>query len=408
MKRVGEVKPDVVHGHGSKGGLYARLPGLLRPAQGPIRAYTPHGGSFNYPARLPDAPRLSWRRKRLLTLSTDVFLFESAYIAGRFDALVGDKTHVATDRRQRRRRRRIRPRPPNPDAADFLYVGELRAAKGVDTFLEAIARAGPQLGAIPRAVLVGSGPDRETLLALAQRLGIAHRVSFPGPMPAREAFKLGRLLVVPSRAESMPYIVLEAAAARVPLIATNVGGIPEIFGPYRRPARPQRQSGRALRAHARRCCAFRHVVRERTGRRAGGAMSPSTFRSRPWSIPSCDGYARSDGAARAPTDPRRDCPTFLRAPERVHGGIFSTRNSLGERRRARRRAGADGRGAPRRREGRIAGQAGGRARQARLFADRHGRPGQGGRTRPAHALAAASSIASTSSARSATSRAISS
>ncbi len=52
-------------------------------------------------------------------------------------------------------------------------------------------------------------------------------------MPAREAFKRGRVLVVPSRAESLPYIVLEAAAAQVPMIATDVGGIGEIFGPYR-------------------------------------------------------------------------------------------------------------------------------------------------------------------------------
>jgi glycosyltransferase involved in cell wall biosynthesis len=51
-------------------------------------------------------------------------------------------------------------------------------------------------------------------------------------MPAREAFKLGRVLVVPSRAESMPYVVLEAGGARVPMVATDVGGIPEIFGPF--------------------------------------------------------------------------------------------------------------------------------------------------------------------------------
>ena len=68
---------------------------------------------------------------------------------------------------------------------------------------------------------------------MAQRLGIDSFVSFLGQMPVREAFKLGRMLVVPSRAESMPYIVLEAAGARVPMIATNVGGIPEIYGPYR-------------------------------------------------------------------------------------------------------------------------------------------------------------------------------
>ena len=42
---------------------------------------------------------------------------------------------------------------------------------------------------------------------------------------------MGRMLVVPSRAESLPYVVLEAAAAGMPIIATKVGGIPEIFGP---------------------------------------------------------------------------------------------------------------------------------------------------------------------------------
>ena len=50
-------------------------------------------------------------------------------------------------------------------------------------------------------------------------------------MPAAEALTLGRIMVVPSRAESLPYVVLEAAAGGKPLITTNVGGIPEIYGP---------------------------------------------------------------------------------------------------------------------------------------------------------------------------------
>jgi glycosyltransferase involved in cell wall biosynthesis len=230
--KLGELKPDVVHGHGSKGGLYARLPGLLAPRSGPVRAYTPHGGSFNYqPGSM--AHHAFMATEKLLTVSTDVFLFESAYIAGRFDALVGVKAGLRRVVANGVSAAEFVPVAANPDAADFLYVGELRAAKGIDTLLDAIVLAGAKLGAVPRAVLVGSGPDKDVLIARARNLGIASNLSFPGPMPVRDAFKLGRFMVVPSRAESLPYVVLEAAGARVPLISTDVGGIPEIFGPFR-------------------------------------------------------------------------------------------------------------------------------------------------------------------------------
>jgi glycosyltransferase involved in cell wall biosynthesis len=70
-------------------------------------------------------------------------------------------------------------------------------------------------------------------MALAKELRLDEAVSFQEPRPAREAFAAGKILVIPSRAESMPYIVLEAAAAEMPIIATAVGGIPEIFGDRR-------------------------------------------------------------------------------------------------------------------------------------------------------------------------------
>ena len=79
-----------------------------------------------------------------------------------------------------------------------------------------------------KLILVGSGPDQGKLAAQAKARGIADQVSFPGAMPARRAFALGRTLVVPSRAESLPYIVLEAAGAQIPMVATDVGGINEI------------------------------------------------------------------------------------------------------------------------------------------------------------------------------------
>ena len=81
------------------------------------------------------------------------------------------------------------------------------------------------------ATLVGDGPDREALQAQVARLGLNSTVRFVPAMPARAAFALSRIMVVPSRAESLPYVVLEAAAASKPLITTRVGEIPEIYGP---------------------------------------------------------------------------------------------------------------------------------------------------------------------------------
>jgi glycosyltransferase involved in cell wall biosynthesis len=114
------------------------------------------------------------------------------------------------------------------DAVDFVYVGELRELKGVDILLEALAAI--QTTFPGRAIIVGSGADERKFKRLARKLGLGARLSFSGPLPARTAFARARCVVVPSRSESFPYIVLEAAAAQMPLIATNVGGIPEIMG----------------------------------------------------------------------------------------------------------------------------------------------------------------------------------
>jgi glycosyltransferase involved in cell wall biosynthesis len=58
-------------------------------------------------------------------------------------------------------------------------------------------------------------------------------VAFYGVLPARDAFTLGKIVVTPSRAESLPYIVMEAIAAGKTILATDVGGVAEIFGPCR-------------------------------------------------------------------------------------------------------------------------------------------------------------------------------
>lgn len=225
------LDPDVIHGHGSKGGVYARMPALM-PGAGPaIRAYTPHGGSFNYrPGSM--IHRLYMQAEAMLARGTDLFLFESAYIAGCYERFVGKPRGLARVVVNGISDAEFEPVAPAPDAADFFYIGELRSAKGIDTFIDAIALYAQSTGVRPDVVLIGSGPDQQTLTAHAASRGLADKITFPGAMAAREAFRKGKVMVVPSRAESLPYVVLEAAGARVPMVATNVGGIPEIFGPH--------------------------------------------------------------------------------------------------------------------------------------------------------------------------------
>jgi glycosyltransferase involved in cell wall biosynthesis len=170
---------------------------------------------------------------------TELFLFESAYGRDVFKAKISDKigeppnlvrvvhNGVTDDEFQ--------PIVVSQGASDLLFIGELRLLKGVDVLIAAIkqlAQEGRSIeGRKVTATIVGNGPDRAQFEREVAKHGLGEQVQFVGAKPARQAFSLGRLLIVPSRAESLPYIVLEAAAAGVPMIATQVGGIPEIFGP---------------------------------------------------------------------------------------------------------------------------------------------------------------------------------
>jgi len=226
IRRVAQTGADVVHGHGAKGGAYARLTfGVKRT----VRAYTPHGGSLLF-GHDTLAGKFYLTSERLLMLRGDLFLFESAYSADMFHRKIGDPRGLVRIVHNGVSRAEFEPIVAQPDATDLIFMGELRQLKGVDVLLDAIAELRKE-GRSITATLVGDGPDRQALQAQLARLGLDAGVRFSPAMPARKAMTLGRIMVVPSRAESLPYVVLETAAAGKPLITTNVGGIPEIFGP---------------------------------------------------------------------------------------------------------------------------------------------------------------------------------
>ena len=230
-RRVRSLAPDVLHGHGAKGGAYARTIGTLLRASGKrvARIYTPHGGSLHFDAKTV-AGRVYLGSERVLGWMTDAFVFVSQYEEDAFLAKVGKTRRPMTVVRNGLRAEEFAPVRPNGDARDFLFIGELRDLKGPDLFIGALALLQHRNRVAPTAVIVGSGPDLPKYRAVVRELGLSAAVEFRSPMPVREALVLAKAVVVPSRAESMPYIVLETIAAGVPLVATRVGGIPEIFG----------------------------------------------------------------------------------------------------------------------------------------------------------------------------------
>lgn len=225
-----ELRPDVLHGHGAKGGALARLFGsLLRVSRFRVaRLYSPHGGVLHYdPASLKG--RVFFGLERFLDRLTDHQLFVSDHERRSFMAKIGIPRAASSLVYNGLNEAEFVPVTPEDNAADLIYVGMMRDLKGPDIFIDAVNAASAKLGRELSAVMVGDGADLARYKAQAAALGLAERIRFLPPMPARQAFALGRVIVVPSRAEAMPYIVLEALAAGKTMIASAVGGIPEIF-----------------------------------------------------------------------------------------------------------------------------------------------------------------------------------
>jgi len=223
--RLTALAPDVMHGHGAKGGAFVRL----MSARSAIRVYTPHGGSLHY-GRHTVRGMVYGGLERVLMARTELFLFESAFARDAYQAMIGEPpsiVRVVPNGISAAEMQRVEPRP---DAADLLSVGEFRHIKGTDVLFDAIAEL-HKAGRRVSIAVAGDGEEGPALREQVARLGLADSVRFLGHTPARQAFAHGRQMVVPSRADSLPYAVIEAGAAGIPIIASGVGGIPEILGP---------------------------------------------------------------------------------------------------------------------------------------------------------------------------------
>lgn len=224
---AGQLDIDVLHGHGAKGGLYARL-GRKSPKR--VALYTPHGGVLHF-SPTSASGMLFQSFERLLLSSTDAVIFESAFARDAFHRLIGTPKCPDPVIHNGLTEPEFDPVTPQVDAHDFVFIGEFRELKGIHFLLEALVGVTAKDGRPATLAMAGGGPDFERFKAEIDSLGLNERVTLLGVRPARTVLPMGRVALVPSLAESLPYVVLEAAAAGLPVIATRVGGIPEIFGP---------------------------------------------------------------------------------------------------------------------------------------------------------------------------------
>lgn len=222
-----ELDVDVLHGHGAKGGVNAKFARAGRNKR--VALNTPHGGVLNYK---PGSAAGTFFRavERMMMGWTDAYVFESAFAQRAFIEQIGTPS-VGPVIYNGLTNSEFVPIVADADAKDFVFIGEFRAVKGISFLLDALVDVKAPDGRPATLAMAGGGPDLDAIQAQIARLGLGERVELLGVKPARPTLHRGRCEVVPSLAESLPYVILEAASAARPVIATNVGGIAEIFGP---------------------------------------------------------------------------------------------------------------------------------------------------------------------------------
>lgn len=181
-------------------------------------------------------------------------------------------------------------------------VGRLEVRKGTDVLLEAVAELRKKGLPEVRVVVVGDGPLRDELPALAARLGLADQVFMLGDRSdVHEVLGALDLFVLPSRTEGMSNALLEAMATALPVVATAVGGNPEV------------------------------VAAETTGVLVPPDNSTAMAEAIARLLASPDAAARLGVAARAHVEDRYSAPAMVRRLEAVYAAVADAapRRSVG-------------------------------------------------------------------------------
>lgn len=230
VRRCRQLEPDVLHTHGFRSDTVAAAASPFLRAR---RVATVHGwiGSTGGSGRI----RLYEGIQRMALRGFDRVVAVSSPVGERLVRAGVPSEKVRRVRNAYRSEtepmeREAARRELGVGAGAFLvgFVGRLSREKGVDVLLEALSG----LDEVPwRASLVGDGPAREALERQTRELRMEPRVRFHGRVPdASRLFPAFDVFALSSRTEGTPVVLLEAMDAGVPVVATRVGGVPDVVG----------------------------------------------------------------------------------------------------------------------------------------------------------------------------------
>jgi glycosyltransferase involved in cell wall biosynthesis len=242
IKIIKEEKPDIVHLNSSKIGglgglavLYVNFLSIIHNSKFIIHSvFTAHGWAFNEKRNFIQKTIilfLHWIT--ILLCHTTIAVSEKAKKDIEFLPFIKNKIKVIHNGIKKFD---LLPREES-DKTRIFSVSELHQNKGIDVALEALALLPQEIKEKIIYSVAGDGEERENLEKLARELrlytdeaGGGNIVNFLGFVPdARKLLSGADIFLLPSRTEAFPYAPLEAGLAGLPIIATSVGGVPEVI-----------------------------------------------------------------------------------------------------------------------------------------------------------------------------------
>lgn len=233
IKLFKKERPDIIHLNSSKIGGLGALAGRL--AGVPKIIFTAHNWAFNEDRNLLSKALIAlshWVGALLCHQIITVSIKNAAQILN-FPSLKNKITVIynGLDIPQflNKKEARVKLSPEDVDTIWLGTIAELHKNKGLDILLLAFKQVLARVGGLS-LIIMGEGEERENLAHLIAKLNLTNNVKLLGRVEQAATYLSALdLFILPSRTEALPYAVLEAGAAGLPVIVSRVGGIPEII-----------------------------------------------------------------------------------------------------------------------------------------------------------------------------------